>query len=132
MNKEELKLKLRKYNYKFKEQFDVVIVNLTPTIEIKIDYSEADRIIFSDKLIGYNVLTGVWSMSIKGSIIFNGIMSLVYALFFAFLTENFNDHSFGLYFTFFFILGMAWIILWTNYFHVKAENFKTLIKSWDR
>jgi len=130
MTKEELKQKLKKYNYKFKEQFDVVIVNLSPSLEVRIDYNDPDRVIISDKLIGYNVLTGVWSMSIKGSIIFNGIMSLVYALFFAFLIEN--NHSFDLYITFFFIIGMAWIILWTNYFHVKADNFKTLIKSWDR
>ena len=132
MDKDELKLKLKKYNYKVKEQFDVVIVSLSPSLEVRIDYSEPDRIIISDKLIGYNILTGVWSMSIKGSIIFNGITSFIYALIFSLLHISFKDQSFNLYIILFFIIAMAWIILWTNYFHVKVENFKTLIKSWDK
>jgi len=132
MNKEELKHKLKRYNYKYKEQFDVIIVNLTPTLEIKIDYSEADRIIISDKLRGYNMLTGIWSMSVKTSIVFNTILSFVYALFFIFLNYSLNKQEFDVIIILLFVIGMCWLILWTNFYFVKAENFKTLIKSWDR
>jgi len=132
MNKEELKQKLKKYNYKYKEQFDVIIVNLTPTLEIKIDYSEADRVIISDKLRGYNMLTGIWSMSVKTSIVFNTILSFVYALFFIFLNYSLNKQEFDVIIILLFVIGMCWLILWTNFYFVKAENFKTLIKSWDR
>ncbi len=132
MNKEELKHKLKRYNYKYKEQFDVIIVNLTPTLEIKIDYSEADRVIISDKLRGYNMLTGIWSMSVKTSIVFNTILSFVYALFFIFLNYSLNKQEFDVIIILLFVIGMCWLILWTNFYFVKAENFKTLIKSWDR
>jgi hypothetical protein len=31
-----------------------------------------------------------------------------------------------------FIVGIGWVVLWTTYYLIKSENFKTLIQSWDK
>ncbi len=131
MNKEELKVKLKKYDYKFTDQFDVVTVKLG-SLEVKVDFSEIEKVIISDRLRGYNVLTGVWSMSIKGSIIFNSILSFLYLMFYFYLSYNLDKPFFNFLTLFFFILGVGWWILWTIYFLFKLEGFKTLIMSWDK
>jgi len=132
MNKEELKLKLKKYDYHYKERFDKIIVNLDSTLEIEIDYSVPDKVIITDKLRGYNMLTGVWSTSVKGAIILNMVFSFFYFLIYAFLSYSINKPFVNYLTLIIFVLGMAWIILWTNYYLVKSENFKTLVQSWDR
>jgi hypothetical protein len=132
MNKQELKQKLNKYNYRYKEQFDKITVNLDSSLEIEIDYSEEDKVILTDKLRGYNMLTGVWSMSVRSSIIFNMIISFIYLLFFSYMRYFLHKPIMGFLFILMFIVGMGWIILWTSYYLIKSENFKTLVQSWDK
>ena len=131
MNKEALKLKLEKYDYSYKEQFDKIIVNLDSSLEIQIDYSEQGKVVITNKLKGYNMLTGVWSMSVRGSIIFNTIISFLYFLFFSYLRYILHKPFLGFLILVIFVLGMGWIVLWTIYYLTKAENFKSLIQSWD-
>jgi hypothetical protein len=132
MNKQELKQKLNKYNYRYKEQFDKITVNLDSSLEIEIDYSEEDKVILTDKLRGYNMLTGVWSMSVRSSIIFNMIISFIYLLLFTYMRYILHKPFVGLLILLMFIVGMGWIILWTSYSLIKSENFKTLVQSWDK
>jgi hypothetical protein len=132
MNKQELKQKLNKYNYSYKEQFDKITVNLDSSLEIEIDYSEEDKVILTDKLRGYNMLTGVWSMSVRSSIIFNMIISFIYLLLFTYMRYILHKPFVGLLILLMFIVGMGWIILWTSYYLIKSENFKTLVQSWDK
>ena len=132
MNKEKLKQKLKKYNYQYKEQFEKITVNLDSSLEIGIDYSEENRVIITDKLQGYNMLTGVWSMSIKGSIIFNTFISFFYFVFLSYLRYILHKPFLGYLIMVMFIIGIGWVILWTNYYLTKSENFKTLIQSWDK
>jgi hypothetical protein len=132
MNKQELKQKLNKYNYKYKEQFEKITVKLDSTLEIDIDYSEEGKVIITDKLCGYNMLTGVWSMSIRSSIIFNMIGSFIYFLFFSYLRYILHKPFLGFLILLLFVVGIGWVILWTSYYHIKSENFKTLVQSWDK
>jgi hypothetical protein len=132
MNKQELKQKLNKYNYRYKEQFEKITVNLDSTLEIEIDYSEENKVIITDKLRGYNMLTGVWSMSIRNSIIFNMIISFIYLFFFSYMRYFLHKPFIGFLFILMFIVGIGWVVLWTSYYHIKSENFKTLIQSWDK
>jgi len=132
MNKAELKQKLNRYNYRHKEQFEKIIVYIDSTLEIEIDYSEGDKVIIADKLRGYNILTGVWTVSVKGSIILNTALSFLYLLVYSYLNYIINKPFFIYCTLMIFVLGVGWTILWTFYYLVKAENFKTLIQSWDR
>ena len=131
MNKEDLKLKLKKFNYRCKEQSNTLTVNLGSSLDVIIEFSENDRIIISDKLRGYNILTGIWSMSVKGSIVFNSIQSVIYSLIFLYINYNLSNIQYSFFMLLFFILAVGFIILWTTYYLVKLENFKTLIQIWD-
>lgn len=132
INRDELKSKLKKYNYKVKEQDGNIIVNLDSTIQIKINEVEDGRVIITDKLIGYNMLTGIWNMSIKGAIVFNVIMSFIYLLLFTFMSLDSDKDKMPMLGLFFLIFAFGWITLWTLYYLVKIENFKTLLMSWDK
>ncbi len=132
INREELKSKLKKYNYQVKEQYGEIIVKLDSTVQIKINETEDGRVLITDKLLGYNMLTGVWSMSIKSSIVFNTIMSLLYLLLFTYVTFGSDNDKIPLLALCYLIIAFSWIILWTIYYLVKIENFKTLLMSWDK
>jgi hypothetical protein len=43
-----------------------------------------------------------------------------------------EDRILGMLTLFIFILIALWLMLWTNYFLTKAENFKKLIESMDK
>lgn len=132
MNKEELKVKLKRYDYKYKEQFEKVIVKLGSSLEVAIDFSENEKVIITDKLRGYNILTGVWSMSVKGSIIFNTILSFFFFLFYSYL-NYISSKPFTSFLTLMIlVLAFGWIVLWTLYYLIKVESFKILIQSWDK
>lgn len=130
MNKEDLKVKLKKFNYRCKEQHNTLTVNLGSSLDVIIEFSENDRIIISDKLRGYNILTGIWSMSVRGSIIFNSIQSVIYSLIFLYINYNLSNPKYSFFILMFFVLALGFIILWTNYYLVKLENFKTLVQIW--
>jgi hypothetical protein len=129
MKKEELKQKLTMYNYSYKEQFEKITVNLDSTLEIEIDYSEESKVIISDKLRGYNLLTGIWTMSIRGSLIYNTFLSFFYFLFFSFLRYILHKPFLSFLILGMYVIGMGLVILWTNSYLIKYENFKTLIQN---
>ncbi len=132
INRDELKTKLKKYNYQVKEQYGEIIVKLDSSVQIKINETEDGRVIITDKLIGYNMLTGVWSMSFKRSIIFNTILAIFYMFLFIYITIGTEKDNTPIVGVFFLIFAYSWIILWTIYYLIKIENFKTLLMSWDK
>ncbi len=132
INREELKSKLKKYNYQVKEQYGEIIVKLDSTVQIKIEETEDGRVLITDKLLAYNMLTGVWSMSIKSSIVFNAIMLIFYLFIISSVILGVDKGNIQLLGLVFLIIAFGWIILWTLYYHVKIENFKTLLMTWDK
>lgn len=132
MDKEDLKVKLKRYDYKYSEQFDKIVVKLGSSLEVEVDFSQSEKIIITDKLRGYNILTGVWSMSVRGSIIFNTILSFIYTMFYIYLNYIISKPIMSNFTIMFLILAFGWLILWTLYYLIKSESFKMLVKSWDK
>lgn len=74
MEKEKTIEFLKKYDYKFQEEDHKIVVKLDFSHLVYLDFSENDKLKITDKLTGYNFLTGLISMSLKNAVIYNCIM----------------------------------------------------------
>lgn len=134
MNKETIKQKLEKFDYEFYEKGNKLIVKLGFSLDIEIEFTDENKIVIKDKLRGWNFLTGMFEMSIKSSLVFNTISTFIMAMIFLLINHiaPIEDRILGMLTLFIFILIALWLMLWTNYFLTKAENFKKLIESMDK
>lgn len=124
MDIEILKNALNKYGYSFIEQEDTIIVKLEFAQQITINFKNSDKVIISDKLTGWNFLTGYIKMSFKNAMIYNFIGVIVIALVNIYADlNNISLHNL------FLLLGI-WILMWTFYYAVKLESFKCKIMHW--
>ena len=129
MNKEIIKQKLEKFDYEFYEKGNKLIVKLGFSLDIEVEFTDENKIEIKDKLKGWNFLTGMFEMSVRSSLILNTVFSLILALSFLYTNLITENIYIGLITLFIFILGVFWILLWTTYFTIKAENFKRFIES---
>lgn len=129
MNKEIIKQKLEKFDYEFYEKGNKLIVKLGFSLDIEVEFTDENKIEIKDKLKGWNFLTGMFEMSVRSSLILNTVFSLILALSFLYTNLITKNIYIGLITLFIFILCVFWILLWTTYFTIKAENFKRFIES---
>ena len=78
MDKENILLFLNKYNYNFSEKKEFVFIQLDFAQQIKIDFSQPDKIIITDKLVSWNFLTGMIEMSLKNALIYNFVGTIIF------------------------------------------------------
>jgi hypothetical protein len=129
MKKEIIIDRLRRYDYKFVEQLNTKKVKLGFSLEIEIEFTEDDKILIHDRLKSWNILTGVFEMSVKSSLIFNAVFALFNAFIFL-LLRTMNESSLVETMTLFVLLiELFWILLWTPYFIIKSENFRRFIEN---
>ncbi len=50
---------LDKYNYNYSEKNNSIVVNLDLAQQVKIQFNETNKIVMTDKLVGWNFLTGM-------------------------------------------------------------------------
>ena len=118
---------LNKFGYKFEKKNDQIIVKLDLAQRIIIDFSNPEKIKITDRLVGWNFLTGLIEMSIKNATIYNFIGALVLTIMFVYL----DLESDGINLIFFFLTFILWVILWTTFYLIKAENIKRTLMSWN-
>ncbi|MCG2432143.1 hypothetical protein [Aequorivita xiaoshiensis] len=118
---------LNKFDYKFEKKNDQIIVKLDLAQRIIIDFSNPEKIKITDRLVGWNFLTGLIEMSIKNATIYNFIGALVLTIMFVYL----DLESDGINLIFFFLTFILWAILWTTFYLIKAENIKRTLMSWN-
>lgn len=125
MKQEYLIEKLKQYNYKYNIDKDGLTIFLGLGLTMNIIFSDSKKMMISDRLIGWNLLTGVIKMTITQSIIYNSILFL----FFVFLITGLIV-KFGISLEWLIILYVLIILFWTMYYHVKAEGFKNNLIRW--
>lgn len=123
MNRETILNYLNRYDYKFKESDNLIIVSLDFSLQFIIDLSNPDKIKLSDKLKSANFLTWPFSMSIKNSMIFNLIAAILATILFLGLGNSYNTLTLIILFIFAMFMNLIWLI----YYLVKSENFKKQI-----
>ena len=91
--------------------------------EVILDFSEPNKMKINDQLTGWNLLTGLIPMTLKHAIIYNFIVAVLVGILFV----NIEDGNSGLNFIPFYLSMLLWILLFSGYYLVKLENFKTQI-----
>ena len=118
---------LKKFDYKFEKKNDKLIIKSDFAQRIIIDFSEPEKIKISDRLVGWNFLTGLIEMSIKNATLYNFIGAIIMTFLFVCLDLEYG----GLNLVFFFLAFIIWVLLWTIFYLVKAENIKRTLISWN-
>ncbi len=119
---------LNKFDYNFEKKNDKIIVKSDFAQRIIIDFSDPEKIKISDRLVGWNFLTGLIEMSIKNATLYNFIGAIVITLLFVY----FDLESNGIHPVFFFSTFITWVLLWTTFYLIKAESIKRTLMSWSR
>lgn len=128
MEKEKIRKFLDKYNYKFSEKDNFIIVQLEFSQRIKIDFDKPNKIEFNDKLVGWNFLTGMIEMNLKNALIWNFVGTIIFGIF-CLVTENIIN---GLNIIPLFLIFITWVVLFTGFYNIKLENFKTQLINWTK
>jgi hypothetical protein len=118
---------LKKFDYQFQKRNDRLIIKLDFSQRIIIDFTDPEKIKITDKLVGWNFLTGIIEMGIKNSTLYTFVWTIIIALVFAYL-----DQSEGLNLAaFFLVFVIFWVLFWFMYYLIKAENLKRILMSWN-
>lgn len=128
MEKDKVLRFLDKYGYNYSDKNDAIFVNLELAQQIKIEFSEPNKIIMKDKLVGWNFLTGMIQMSLKNALIYNFAATVL----FGFLCMYSENKENGLNLIPMFLVFISWIVLFTSFYMVKLGNFKTQIINWTK
>ena len=125
MNKQIITEYLNKFDYDFEEKNDKINVKLDFNLGITIDLSNPDKIKISDELGSLNFLTWPFSMSIKGTMLYNFISSFVVFIIFLALRNFISTYVLTLVV----IFSVFWNLYWLIYYLIISERFKKEIKS---
>ena len=123
MDKEIILLFLNKYNYNYLEKKDFIFIQLDFAQQIKIDFSQPDKIIITEKLVSWNFLTGIIEMSLKNALIYNFVGTIIFGFLCLYSLHNSN----GFDVTALFLLFITWIIIFSGFYLIKLEDFKTQV-----
>lgn len=118
---------LKKFGYQFQRKNNELIIKMAFAQRVIVEFSEPDKIVIKDKLVGWNFLTGLIEMSIKNAILYNFIGAIIITFLFMFLNLKYS----GLNMVFLFLAFMVWVLLWTMFYLIKAENLKRIIIQWN-
>jgi hypothetical protein len=94
-------------------------------IEVIIDLSSTDKIKLNDKLGSMNFLSWPFSMSIKGTMLYNFISSIIVMILFLAIRNSTDNYVL----TLIVIFVAFWNLYWLIYYLIKSENFKNEIKT---
>ncbi|MEI6695227.1 MAG: hypothetical protein WCO13_04075 [Bacteroidota bacterium] len=129
MNKEKVKQFLDKYEFKYSEKENFITVKLELAQQVEIDFNKPNKIIIKDKLVGWNFLTGMIGMSLKNALIYNFIGIMLFG-FICLYAEIMSDNI--LNFLSLFLVFISWIVLFTSFYLIKLEIFKSQIINWTK
>ena len=126
MQKEEIIECLTKFGYDYTVNGKSIDVKLGLSQTAIINFLENDTIKVTDKLIGWNFLTGLIPMSLKTAIIYNSIIIIftTYIVFISFLkVDNATPYLF------LFTMLALFMIFFLIYYSIKLESFKIQLNS---
>jgi hypothetical protein len=118
---------LKRFDYKFQRKNNQLIIKMDFSQRMIIDFSDSEKIKIKNKLVGWNFLTGLIEMSIKNATLYNFIGAMVITFLFVYLDLGYD----GINLLFFFLAFILWVLLWTVFYLVKAENLKRILISWN-
>jgi len=130
MNRETIVNFLNTYNYEYSENEQVVSVELEFNQLVFIEFKLNHQIEITDKLIGWNFLTGLFEMSFKKAVRYNmigAVIAPIVIILVACFLET--DLLFVLIFSGLLIITLFYMLFFLVFYHTQLENFKTRIMS---
>jgi hypothetical protein len=118
---------LKRFDYRYERKNNELIIKMDFSQIMIVDFSDSEKIKIKDKLVEWNFLTGLIEMSIKNATLYNFIAAMVITFLFVFL--DYKSDKINL--MFFFLAVIIWMLLWTIFYLVKAENLKRILISWN-
>jgi hypothetical protein len=118
---------LKRFDYRYERKNNELIIKMDFSQIMIVDFSDSEKIKIKDKLVEWNFLTGLIEMSIKNATLYNFIAAMVITFLFVFL--DYKSDKINL--MFFFLAVIIWLLLWTIFYLVKAENLKRILISWN-
>lgn len=118
---------LNKFNYNFERNNSTLIIKLDFALTIIIDFSNPDNIKITDRLVGWNFLTGLIEMSIKNAIIYNFVGILLAGFVFTYLDYSLDKPTL----IFVFLVFLSWVLLFSIYYFAKSETLKQNLIRWN-
>lgn len=91
MDREKIIEFLVKFNYKFTETNQIIAVKLEFAQIVYIDLSEPNKVKLTDKLTGWNFLTGMVTMSLKDAMIYNFVGGILVGIALLYLSSTAID-----------------------------------------
>ncbi|MDG1194756.1 MAG: hypothetical protein P8N27_04525, partial [Polaribacter sp.] len=76
---------LKQFNYKFIRKRNKLIIKMGFSQTMTIDFTNSEKIVISNKLVGWNFLSGIIEMSLMNAILYNFIAVLLVTFLFAFI-----------------------------------------------
>jgi hypothetical protein len=128
MEKEKVLNFLDKYDYSYSEKDNSIFVKLELAQQVTIEFDVPNKIIIKDKLIGWNFLTEMITMSLKNASIFNFVGLILFG-FICLYSENTEN---GINLIVLFLVFITWIILFSGFYLIKLEGFKNQIMNWTK
>jgi Flp pilus assembly protein TadB len=117
---------LKKFNYKYEKTNDQIEVRLGLGLEVTASFSETGKVILKDELTTWNFLTGTLDMSLKRAIIFNFLAPVFFIGLFTYTLGD--DYLLVMIIAF---LMIFWVLLWSNYYIIRAEHMKQTLRRWN-
>ncbi|EGV42840.1 hypothetical protein BZARG_3038 [Bizionia argentinensis JUB59] len=119
---------LKKFDYNFQRKNNALVIKMDFSQRVTIDFSDAEKIRITYKLVGWNSLTGFIEMSIKNATLYSFIGVLITTVLFVYLDLESN----GINLIFIFISLIMWVLIWNIYYLIKAENLKRILILWNK
>jgi hypothetical protein len=118
--------KLDTFGYKYHSTDDVIIVKLAFDQQVRIHCKGNEKCLVKYNLTGWNFLSGLLSMSLKGAVVYYSILLAVVTIVFALLARTYPNTDFSL----FLVAAAGWFTGWTAYYAVTFESFKRQVIGW--
>lgn len=114
---------LRKFDYNFERKDKELIIDMNFSQKVLVDFSNPEKVVMTNKLMGWNFLTGIINMNIKNAVLLNLISGLILSC-----MISFYDLKSGV---FFFLGLMFWVLVWLAFYHSKFDNLKQFLIKWN-
>lgn len=111
---------LDKFDFNYSNDNQKIVVNLDFAQKVIIELKDGDKIKISDKLTGWNFLTGLISMSLKNAMVYNFVGGIIIGfLFITLQLRNSEINMVPIYLVF-----ILWVLMFSVYYLIKLESFK--------
>lgn len=113
---------LKKFDYNYHKRDSELIIEMDFSQKVLVDFSNPKEVIMTNKLIGWNFLTGIIPATIKNAVWLNVtagvILSFIIALY---------DTKSGI---FFFLGLMFWVLVWFTFYYSRFDKLKQFLITW--